>query len=57
MTKLQREQLERAAMEKLMTCLSGINNTSGSETDKNEADAVYALVRSLDILNCTLIED
>ncbi len=57
MTKLQREQMERAVMEKIMTCLTGINNTSGSEIDKNEADAVYALVRSLDILNCTLIDD
>lgn len=57
MTKLQRDQMEQAVMEKLMTCLSGINSTSKAEADKNEADAVYALMRSLDILNCTLIED
>ena len=56
-TKAVRDDLQNKIVEKIDLCLQGISSWSPSQSDKSYAEAIKALVESLDILDCVDVEE
>ena len=56
-TKAVRDDLQNKIVEKIDLCLQGISSWSASQSDKSCAEAIKALVESLDILDYADVEE